>query len=225
VEGRPRVLTSAPSSGRGLSTGAVLVPLIALFLGVVAGVVLGGRQAGDGGHAGGGSSPPLESKAGAAATAVADVQRLSVDVVLDRQLREQTLGEIGTPSYAERESAELDEARTGRGGQLLQEASSTGGVFAQTTPLAYSVTSYAAGRAVVRVWNVTVIAGGRVDPGAQFNTDEYTLVWSDDRWLIDASSLVHTGPTPDVLKREVTAQPSQLIAALDGYKEVSGEAP
>jgi hypothetical protein len=50
-------------------------------------------------------------------------------------------------------------------------------------------------RAVVRVWGMALFGSRAYPPTTQWSTSELTLVWTRDRWLVDAVES-RGGPSP-----------------------------
>jgi hypothetical protein len=223
MEGRPRVLTSAPSSGGGMSTGAVVVPLVALLVGVVIGLVVGG----DGDEESDAGPGPSQSEAGipegfeqsedgAVAAATRYAEAFDVEVLVDPDRAEELLAEIATPQFAEETLANVEQAQDAPAGGELQEASGRGGALGQTVPLSYRVESYTEDSAIIAIWAMSITGGGAVQPQARFDVVRLTLAWDEGEgdWKLAAYDSVSEGPTP-ALDRSENRAPTPAAAFLD----------
>lgn len=110
---------------------------------------------------------------------------------------------------------------------LVREAlrQSAGQVWWLVRPLAWRVDQFAAGRASVSVWTVSVLSAADVAlPQSDWFTTTFDLRWADGQWLL-VGSKDDPGPTPQLGGRDEPWQPEPFDDALDGFARVGTEAP
>lgn len=104
-------------------------------------------------------------------------------------------------------------------------AAAGGAVWWVVSPLAVKVEAFAADRARVAVWTVTVLASGPaagVDatvaaPAAYYRTATIDLQWVDGTgWSVWAAAWA-TGPVPMTAPGDTPATPAEFLGALDGF--------
>ncbi|MBV8304668.1 MAG: hypothetical protein JOZ04_10695 [Acidimicrobiia bacterium] len=92
-----------------------------------------------------------------------------------------------------------------------------GPLFARALPVAYSVDSYSAGAADVRVWVCgVVVVTGVVGPTESWTTTHVRVRWQSGDWRLDAFDTVE-GPTPATDVAEPTT-PTETLATLAPFK-------
>jgi hypothetical protein len=87
--------------------------------------------------------------------------------------------------------------------------------------VATRVDAYARDRARVRLWRVAVLSrDGMTNPGEQWATVTYDLVWEHDDWKIWSES-VTAGPSPSPTDAQL-ATPRELETSLAGFRLFAG---
>jgi hypothetical protein len=213
VEDRtPRVLASAPSEGRAISTASVIGALLVLLVGIAIGAIL----------AGGGEETALlpsvddsgvpsgfaHSEDGAAQAAAAYTDLFTVDLAFDQKRARAVLERIGTPAFVEQQVNGIVKASR----PIVEAAERFGGIAATGGSSAVEVERYDDETASVRVVMV-VAAGVRRAPG-QVGVDEWRLElrWEDDQWRAASAT-----PNRDIVELEMSAAGSNAMrAALEG---------
>lgn len=101
---------------------------------------------------------------------------------------------------------------------------SPGRVWWIVRPLAWRVETFAADRARVSVWTVSVLSAADVAvPQADWATTAVDLVWEDNAWRLLASRDT-PGPTPRLGGRDAAWEPEPFDTALEGFHRVGTEA-
>jgi hypothetical protein len=231
-DGGPRILASAPTSrdpsGRTLRQVALL--LVGVLVGVVIGIATGGGASapppapGDPGPgqitADGAPQGFAHTPQGAVAAAGAYVDAVGAAEILSPERFAALTGAIATSQLAERMRSQAAAAQRSPGIRELQAATHDDGVFSQTVSLAYRVRSYTPREAVVELWTVSVLAGGRVDPQAAFSRSRETLVWSGGDWKWANAGKPIGGPTPGIERASATNSSRAFLRAVRGYREL-----
>jgi hypothetical protein len=204
--GEPRVLASAPSGGRQITTATAIGAAVLLLVGFALGSLLSGG--------GGGEQTPLpsmddsgvpsgfahsEDGAGRAAAAYTDL--FHVDAVLDEERARTVLDRIATPAFAEQQLGVLREAR----GLITQAAGEPGGIAAAGGAAATEVERYSEAAATVRVVSVVAIGGGAIRGSLRVAEQRLDLRWQSGDWRaagIDGSprEVVDLGTAPAASK-------------------------
>ena len=112
--------------------------------------------------------------------------------------------------------------RTPRGPSQLQAAARSGGIFAQSMPLAYRLRSYHRRRAVIELWELSVLSGGRVEPFARFQRSRSTLDWRGGEWRLSRLGRPRAGPTPAIERHAATNSSRAFVRTLRRYRELRG---
>jgi len=87
--------------------------------------------------------------------------------------------------------------------------------------IATRIDAFAPDRARVRLWRVAVLSrDGMTNPGEQWATVTYDLVWEDHDWKIWSESIV-PGPAPSPTDAQL-ATPQELDTSLSGFRPFSG---
>ena len=87
--------------------------------------------------------------------------------------------------------------------------------------IATRIDAFAPDRARVRLWRVAVLSrDGMTNPGEQWATVTYDLVWEDHDWKIWSESIV-PGPAPSPTDAQL-ATPQELDASLSGFRPFAG---
>jgi hypothetical protein len=228
----PRVLASsaASSGGNGLTPRHLLLVVFGVLVGVVIGAIAGGGATTSGpapddpGPASvtGDGAPQgfAHTRSGAVAAAAAYADAFGAAQIVDEERLAHLIDAIATPELAGRLRAQTAAMQRSPGIRRLQAATSKGGVFAQETPLGYRVVSYQSPRAVVDLWVVSVLAGGRVQPQARFARSRETLAWNGEDWKLAALAKPISGPTPGIERKSATNSSRSFIGSLRRYEEL-----
>lgn len=100
-------------------------------------------------------------------------------------------------------------------------ARGTGPARLRVGVVATRIDAYAPDRARVRLWRVAVLSrDGMTNPGEQWATVTYDLVWEDGDWKI-WSETVAPGPSPSPTDARL-ATPQELDASLAGFSPFAG---
>jgi hypothetical protein len=87
--------------------------------------------------------------------------------------------------------------------------------------VATRVDAYASDRARVRLWRVAVLSrDGMTNPGEQWATVTYDLVWEQHDWKIWSESLTE-GPSPSPTDAQLVT-PRELETSLAGFRVFAG---
>ena len=132
---------------------------------------------------------PTERTAVVAALAYLDALRW--DVVIDDQRRLATISEYAIEDVA----AQLD-AELAAPADALRAAVSEGPVVARRAVLGYRLDRFSREEASVSVWGVALFATGVYEPTTQWSTSEIDLVWQAGRWRVSGVRS-EGGPSPD----------------------------
>jgi hypothetical protein len=228
----PRVIASSAASGSG--SRLTLRHLVLVVVGVLAGVLIGvlasggtttcGPAAGDPGPASvnGDGAPQgfAHTRSGAVAAAAAYADAFGAAQIVDEERLARLINAIATPELAARLRAQTAAMQRSPGIRRLQAATSRGGVFAQEMPLGYRVVSYESAHAVVDLWVVSVLAGGRVQPQARFARSRETLAWTGEDWKLAGVAKPVSGPTPGIERTTATNSSRSFIGSLRRYEEL-----
>lgn len=153
-------------------------------------------------------SPAGPTERTAVIAALAYLEALRWDVLIDDERRLETISSHTTEDVAEELDAELAAPA-----EALRAAVSEGPVVARRAVLGYRLERFNDVEASVSVWGVALFATGVYDPTTQWSTSRIDLVWSTDRWLVrDVRS--EGGPSPD-------SRLSVLVKAARDYRELS----
>lgn len=128
--------------------------------------------------------------------------------------------EVALPRAADRLVADV----TGEVG-LVRDAlrQSTGRVWWVVRPLAWRVEEFAADRASVSVWTVSILSASDVAlPQSDWFTSRFDLEWAGGQWQLVATR-DEPGPTPQLGGRDKAWQPEPFDDALAGFTRVGAE--
>jgi hypothetical protein len=228
----PRVLASSAASGSGstLTLRHMALVVVGVLVGVVIGVLASGGATtsapvpGDPGPASvdaeGAPQGFAHTRGGAVAAAAAYADAFGAAQIVDQERLAKLIDAIATPELAARLHAQTAAMQRSPGVRRLQAATRRGGVFAQEMPLGYRVVSYESAHAVVDLWVVSVLAGGRVQPQARFARSRETVAWTGEDWKLAAVAKPVSGPTPGVERKTATNSSRSFIGSLRGYEEL-----
>lgn len=158
------------------------------------------------------------SKRGALAAAVAYVQLGDLILSLDAEAAADVLGRV-----ASREAGDAFVSSELAGFAQLRDALARGSGPSRLRVgvVATRVDAYSLDRARVRLWRVAVLSrDGMTNPGEQWATVTYDLIWEDGDWKI-WSETVLPGPSPAPADERM-ATPAELDASLAGFMPFSG---
>jgi hypothetical protein len=128
---------------------------------------------------------------GAVRAAIAYLDALAWDVLIDDARRRRAIRARATPAAV----AELD-AELAAPAEALRGAVTRPPVVARSAVLGYRIPRFDDRRASIRVWGVALFGTGAYEPTTQWSTSDIGLVWSRDRWLVEGIRS-HGGPSPD----------------------------
>jgi hypothetical protein len=138
------------------------------------------------------SEPNAAATRRAAVRAAVDyLQALRWDVLIDAERRRKAISARATPGAASQLDAELATPA-----EAVRAAVTRPPVVARTAVLGYRVQLHDGGRAAVRIWGMVLFGTGAYEPATQWSTSDVSLVWSDERWLVDGVRS-RGGPSPD----------------------------
>jgi hypothetical protein len=140
--------------------------------------------------------------------------------IVDQERLAKLIDAIATPELAARLHAQTAAMQRSPGVRRLQAATRRRGVFAQEMPLGYRVVSYESAHAVVDLWVISVLAGGRVQPQARFARSRETLAWTGEDWKLAGVAKPINGPTPGVERESATNSSRSFIGSLRRYEEL-----
>jgi hypothetical protein len=222
--------SSAASGGNALTLRHLLLVVVGVLVGVVIGVVIpggattSGPVAGDPGpvsvNADGAPQGFAHTRNGAVAAATGYADAFGPAQIVDEERLAKLIDAIATPELAARLRAQTAAMQRSPGISRLRAATSRGGVFAQEMPLGYRVVSYQSSRAVVDLWVVSVLAGGRVQPQARFARSRETLAWNGEDWKLAALANPVSGPTPGIERKSATNSSRDFTSSLRRYEEL-----
>lgn len=134
---------------------------------------------------------PAPTARGAVSAAIAYLDALTWDVLIDDARRRRAIRARATTAAA----TELD-AELAAPAEALRGAVTRPPVVARSAFLGYRIARFDEHRASVRVWGVALFGTGAYEPTTQWSTSDIGLVWSRDRWLVDGIRS-RGGPSPD----------------------------
>lgn len=229
----PRVLSSGAPTGErrvAIRPGVAIVAVVLVAIAVAALVggltttpmpqsthVRGGDEGSD--RAPSGSE---HTRRGAVRAAVSYAGAFGADEVVNPTRFGELVDAIATPRLAARLRSEEEAAQNSAGTRQLQAAARSGGIFAQSMPLAYRLRSYRRRRAVVELWELSVLSGGPVAPFARFQRSRSTLKWSDGEWKLARLGRPRVGPTPAIERHAATNSSRAFVRTLRPYRELRG---
>lgn len=155
---------------------------------------------------------------GALAAAVAYVQLgdvvLSVDANTGADVLRRVSSRAAGDTFAESELAGFTQLQNAL-------ARGTGPSRLRVGVVATRIDAFAPDRARVRLWRVAVLSrDGMTNPGEQWATVTYDLVWEDGDWKIWSETVV-PGPAPLPTDSRL-ATPQELDASLAGFRPFAG---
>jgi hypothetical protein len=131
------------------------------------------------------------TRQGAVVAALAYLDALRWDVLVDDERRRRAIERRATAEAAPQLDAELAAPA-----EALRAAVTRAPVVARTAVLGYRIERFAGERASVRVWGMALFGSGAYAPTTQWSTSELQLVWSAPRWLVTGIRS-RGGPSPD----------------------------
>ena len=139
---------------------------------------------------------PKPTPDAAVATALAYLDALRWDVLIDDRRRRQVIDRYATELAAPR----LDAALVAPAEALRTVAKRP--VVARTSVLGYRVEHIDSRSAAIAVWGLALFGSTAYRPTTQWSTSRVRLEWRGDRWLI-AGLRSQGGPAPDFPLREL----------------------
>jgi hypothetical protein len=225
----PRILSPGEPSGRRRAwIGATLVAGLLVAVGIVA--LIGGFTAtrapisGPGAGTDEGNVRPRSgserTRRGAVRAAVSYAGAFGADQVVGPARFAELVDAIATPELAARLRSQEDAAQSTSGTRELQAAAQNGAIFAQSVPLAYRMVSYRGTRAVIDLWELSVLSGGSVAPFARFQRSLSTLEWRAGGWKLSRLGRPRGGPTPAIERGTATDSSRAFVGTLSRYTEL-----
>jgi hypothetical protein len=155
---------------------------------------------------------------GALAAAVSYVQLGNVILSVDTESAAMVLRRVSSrdagSTFVDTELAEFTQLRDAL-------ARGTGPSRLRVGVVATRIDAFAPDRARVRLWRVAVLSrDGMTNPGEQWATVTYDLVWEHRDWKIWSESVV-PGPAPSPTDARL-ATPQELDASLSGFRPFAG---
>ena len=141
--------------------------------------------------------PPKPSADGAVTSAIAYLEALSLDVLLDDDQRREAIERRALPEAVDALDARLDEPVE----RLRAVAEAP--VVARRAILGYRIENYSGPDATVAVWGMALFATGVYDAATQWSTSRINLRWRTNRWLV-ASVENDGGPSPQSALDDLT---------------------
>ena len=155
---------------------------------------------------------------GALAASVAYVQLghvlLSIDTDSASNVLRRVSSRAAASTFADSELASFAQLRDAL-------ARGTGPASLRVGVVATRIDAYASDRARVSLWRVAVLSrDGMTNPGEQWATVTYDLVWENRDWKIWSETVV-AGPSPSPTGDQI-ATPQELDASLAGFRLFAG---
>ncbi len=149
----------------------------------------------------------IPTQQGAVIAAVAYLNALGWQVLVDAEARRRAIAQRAVPEVA----ADL-EAQLAAPAESVRAAVTRGPVLARSAILGYRVDRFEGRAARVSLWGMALFGSGAYPTATQWSTSHIRLVWRRDRWLV-AGVQSRGGPSPDSPLRS-------LMRAARGYREL-----